>query len=298
MTERSLCIRRGGLGDTLLFVPVLHALRRCHPGAVLELAGNREYAELCARRGAADVALSSEDLELWAVGGSGAAGERARRRLSRFTRIFADAPELAPLDRPSCRVSVFDPAVRDEAPTPAVVRLLEALRLPVDDELLTAGLRRRSAAPAGAPAVLHPGSGALRKCWPLPCWWELAHRLVGAGLIVTAVAGPAEVERGMVPGRLDGVEDLRAPSLESLATLLEGAAVFVGNDAGPTHLAAALGVPTVAIFGPTDPRVWAPRGDHVRVVGSRTVGPPDATVDAVATAVTALIGGAREVGHA
>ena len=63
--------------------------------------------------------------------------------------------------------------------------------------------------------------------------------------------------------------------------------MFVGNDSGTTHLAAMLGAPTVALFGPTDPAVWAPTGPRVRVLGG---GDPTAVVDvaAVGAAVLAL----------
>ena len=54
--------------------------------------------------------------------------------------------------------------------------------------------------------------------------------------------------------------------LYELACRLAGARVFIGNDSGIAHLAAAVGTPVVALFGPTDPRVWAPRGRDVRVL--------------------------------
>jgi ADP-heptose:LPS heptosyltransferase len=54
--------------------------------------------------------------------------------------------------------------------------------------------------------------------------------------------------------------------LYELACWIRSARVYVGNDSGITHLAAAAGAPVVAIFGPTDPAVWAPRGDRVRVI--------------------------------
>jgi ADP-heptose:LPS heptosyltransferase len=79
-----------------------------------------------------------------------------------------------------------------------------------------------------------------------------------------------------------------APSkLPIVAARLAAAAAFVGNDSGTTHLAAMLGAPTVAIFGPTDPAVWAPTGPRVRVLGG---GDPTAAVDvaAVRAAVLAL----------
>jgi len=58
--------------------------------------------------------------------------------------------------------------------------------------------------------------------------------------------------------------------LPTLAAVLEAAGLFIGNDSGVTHIAAAVGIPTVAIFGPTDPTVWAPRGKRVEAVCPQT----------------------------
>ena len=58
----------------------------------------------------------------------------------------------------------------------------------------------------------------------------------------------------------------RFDDLYELAQWLARARLYIGNDSGITHLAAAVGTPVVAVFGPTDPAVWGPRGDHVRVV--------------------------------
>jgi ADP-heptose:LPS heptosyltransferase len=59
---------------------------------------------------------------------------------------------------------------------------------------------------------------------------------------------------------------VRIENLSELAKRLASARVFVGNDSGISHLAAAVGTPVVALFGPTDPRVWAPRGPMVEVI--------------------------------
>jgi hypothetical protein len=59
---------------------------------------------------------------------------------------------------------------------------------------------------------------------------------------------------------------LSAPPPNDLVALLAGARAFVGNDAGPSHLAALLGTPTVAVFGPTSASVWRPQGPDVQVV--------------------------------
>jgi ADP-heptose:LPS heptosyltransferase len=66
---------------------------------------------------------------------------------------------------------------------------------------------------------------------------------------------------------------LRQADLPLVAGILEGALLYLGHDSGITHLAAAVGAPTVAVFGPTDPRVWRPRGPRVRVLGGTAVTP-------------------------
>jgi len=112
-------------------------------------------------------------------------------------------------------------------------------------------------APAGDFAVIQPFSGSPRKNWPLERFREIAAGLSGTlGMPVRWCAGPEE--------DLEGA--LRIHNLYELAGMLRSARIYIGNDSGITHLAAASGAPVVAIFGPTDPAVWAPRGDRVQVI--------------------------------
>jgi len=90
--------------------------------------------------------------------------------------------------------------------------------------------------------VIHPFSGSAKKNWPLEKYRELAQRL------------PVE----WADGRFDNLLDL--------ALWMRGAGVYVGNDSGISHLAAAIGMRSVVLFGPTDPEIWGPRGDHVRIL--------------------------------
>ena len=82
------------------------------------------------------------------------------------------------------------------------------------------------------------------------------------------VLGPADeqAEAAILALGLPGVLMLRPPSITMLAAILAQAQGYIGHDSGVTHLAALLGVPTVAMFGPTDEQRWAPRGAHVTVV--------------------------------
>jgi heptosyltransferase-3 len=104
-------------------------------------------------------------------------------------------------------------------------------------------------------AILHPFAGSAAKRWPIERFRELA-AILERRMPVEWCAGPED--------RLEGAVQIE--NLSELARLLASARVFIGNDSGIAHLAAAAGTPVVALFGPTDPRVWAPRGPAVQVI--------------------------------
>lgn len=133
------------------------------------------------------------------------------------------------------------------------------------DQLVASGLARSDALrhpvlatpPSEERAlVVQPGAGSRAKRWPAERFAEVVRR---SGLEATCLLGPAELDPPDASLHV-APRIVRAPSTEELVQLLAGARVYVGNDAGVTHLAAALGTPVVAIFGPTDPARWAPRG--------------------------------------
>jgi ADP-heptose:LPS heptosyltransferase len=104
-------------------------------------------------------------------------------------------------------------------------------------------------------AVIHPFSGSPRKNWPLDKFRALARGL----------------ERTMPVRWCGGREDpplegaVHIDDLYELACWLARAGLYIGNDSGITHLAAAVGTPVLALFGPTDPAVWGPRSTQVRI---------------------------------
>jgi heptosyltransferase-3 len=106
--------------------------------------------------------------------------------------------------------------------------------------------------------VIHPFSGSRRKNWPLDSFRELASTVKTA---VEWCAGPEETL-----GQAKRFDDLA-----DLSSWIAGARLYIGNDSGITHLAAATGVPVLAIFVVTDPEIWAPRGDNATVLRSPTV---------------------------
>jgi ADP-heptose:LPS heptosyltransferase len=113
--------------------------------------------------------------------------------------------------------------------------------------------------------IIHPGAGSIRKRWPLARFLELADILEKKGLRAQFICGPAEQDLA------DELAKQNRPihglgELTELANLLESAGGYIGNDSGVSHLASFLALPSVVIFGPTDPRRWKPTGPRVEIV--------------------------------
>jgi len=121
--------------------------------------------------------------------------------------------------------------------------------------------------------VIQPGSGGLNKCWHLDNFLAVAKEISSKGVEVIFLLGPAELDRFSSAQILDinsvaiCLTDL---SLTQVLELLSCADGFVGNDSGITHLAAGLGVRTLAVFGPTNPAVYRPIGPAVTVFVNST----------------------------
>lgn len=116
-------------------------------------------------------------------------------------------------------------------------------------------------------AMINPGAGWGAKCWPAERYAAVAHGLAGVGLPTIVNYGPGEESLArQVEDQANGAARALPCSLGELIALTRRASLFVGGDTGPTHLAAALDVPVIAIFGPTDPARNGPFGSGPREV--------------------------------
>lgn len=116
--------------------------------------------------------------------------------------------------------------------------------------------------------VIHPGTATADKNWGLENFYRLAAQLQAQGLQTLFLLGPAELDR-LTAAEFENLQAV-APCMSQLSltqalALLSSVNVFIGNDSGITHLAAALGIKTLAIFGPTEPSVYKPVGPAVKV---------------------------------
>ncbi len=119
-------------------------------------------------------------------------------------------------------------------------------------------------------AVIHPFSGSPAKNWPIAHYRALAAQLEKR-FPVKWCAGPDE----------DLAEAVRFADLYDLACWLAAAKVYIGNDSGISHLAAAVGIPTATLFVTSDPRIWSPRGRKVAVVNAGEKNPIQSVLDAI-----------------
>ncbi|HUI25640.1 MAG TPA: glycosyltransferase family 9 protein [Candidatus Kryptonia bacterium] len=268
-TRRVLILFPGALGDFLCVLPSIHALQQEHGGALvianpgaLELIEHGPFATASMdRREVADLFAASEP------------HEATRALFGDFAVAHSwtgyDHPGFAARLRSLSSGIVHLHKFRGMAPREHVVDYharcvgLPPSRLQVwttssDDEWASQWLARHF--DSRAPLLLaHPGSGAARKNWE--GFDELVRRLSARSHAVAALLGPAEVER-------TPMLDLRVPTvrnvgLRRIAALLRRAVLYIGNDSGISHLARAVGTPSLVLFGATDALRWAPRGATV-----------------------------------
>ncbi len=289
--KKILLIRTCGLGDTILMWPAVSAVRKSAPQARIDIMGHGDRCELLTGQGGADQALEVEGSglhHLFQMGSDPPPGVRERFGSYDLIVAFAAPGDYALAENLSAcgarEVHAFLPFPTGGERTHAADHLLNCLvevglaergatvLLPVSEQERTAGRERlREIGIAdGRPVILAPGSGSQAKNWSPKRFARLADGLSKLGLRPVLMEGPADRDAvARVKDRLkDRIPALAGDSPLGLKGVLTRAALFVGNDSGPTHLAAALGVPTVAVFGPTDPDVFEPRGARVAIVRS------------------------------
>jgi hypothetical protein len=250
---RRLAIRPGAIGDFVVSLPALECLRA-------------DYLEIWTASANVPLVRFASRVRSFASTGLDLLGiadppPRLVDELRSFDSIVSwygsNRSEFRDLVRELSLPFTFFPALPVEgAPQHAVDFYLDQVRTIASCR--SDGIPRIECPPQarGRFAVIHPFSGSPRKNWPLEKFRALAAKLEPI-MPVHWCAGPDDPPLA---------EAVRMENLYDLACWLSKAAIFIGNDAGITHLAAAVGTPVLAMFGPTDPAVWAPRGPHVRIV--------------------------------
>ncbi|MBW2038210.1 MAG: glycosyltransferase family 9 protein [Deltaproteobacteria bacterium] len=279
---RILIVHQGALGDFILALPAVKTLREFLQPAWLEIMGHPWTLQLVEGRYYADGINDVNRAEMAPFFQEGAQLPKgACRYLSRFDAAFVfgkGATFAQNLRRTGIKWVFLLPPFPKERRHLVDHHLssLMALGIPSapvspkiflreEDEGWAVEFFRQRRWGLGGIIAMHPGAGSRKKVWPLHRFADLGRILAQGGRGLLIVQGPADEEIvGETFGGLNGVPHLVLCNLPliKLGALLSHASLFIGNDSGISHLAAALGVPTVSIFGPTDPLVWAPRGER------------------------------------
>ena len=294
-----LIIRPGAIGDVIVTLPTIGAIRKHFHNArieimgyasFLEIAKGRFYADTVSRFDQADIAplfvkyssvpaslinnFDNADLIISFVSDKEQIMVRNLRAAGAKHVIHYE-----PFPSESEHVHIID----------HFLKCLDLLGIPhsnkipkifLKDEDVLFGesfLKDRIVHPNKMLVAVHPGSGSRQKCWSLDRYVELILWLneeMDAQILI--ISGPADTEI---------VEDLRVKvkdkfiladqlPLPFLAAIIKRCNLFVGNDSGITHLAAAVETPAIAIFGSSDPSMWGPRGERVKILFKKSACSP------------------------
>lgn len=276
-----LLFHQGALGDFVLTWPVAMALARIHPQSRIFYVTQSRKGKLAERA----IGVESADAD---AGWHALFGEAATPLPDGPARLLAgahsvvsflsspDGPFVGNVRRlaPEANVLVVQPnppeAFADHAtafqlqqlkPWPAAQAAAEQILRSIQSR--GAGVARATS-PGGV--IVHPGSGSPAKNWPAERFLELIARLRGNGETVRVLMGEVEDERwpkDLVARFANAATIVRPQSYVELMNELLSARAFVGNDSGPGHLSGILAVPSLVLFGPTNPARWKPLGPRV-----------------------------------
>jgi heptosyltransferase-2 len=270
-----LVIRGGAIGDFILTLPVLAALRQQFPAAHIEVLG---YPHIVSLAVAGGLAHRAQPIEARALAGffarDGGLDPGLADYFSEFDLILSylyDPDEIFQTNVGRCSDAQFIAGPhrpKEDAGIPAAKVFLKPLeRLAIFDADCIPRLSIAVAGPDQNRLALHPGSGSERKNWPEAKWAELLQDLVNlTDLDLLLVGGEAEGERlqrlaaALPPTRARVAQSLPLPKL---AVSLRSCCAFIGHDSGISHLAAALGLSGLLLWSDTVEAVWRPPGDKM-----------------------------------
>jgi lipopolysaccharide heptosyltransferase I len=327
---RILIIKLSSLGDVIHSLPTLTAIRRAYPEAHIAWVAGPKAAEIVARHPGVDsvygLGIAGERAGRLVPLPSLLAAVRTLR-----AERFDISLDLQGLFRTACLAFAVGAPQRvgfrgfqegafllcnrrvipEREDIHAVHGYLQFARhVGADDSTAEFGLREEphdkewvevflAAEPGTAPLVaIAPGASSLRKRWTTEGFAETARalRIRGARVVVVGSAADATVSDRICSA--SGAEDLCGrTSLPQLAALLRRCALFVGNDSGPLHLAAAVGAPCLALFGPTNPLRTGPFGNHMVLSASGPSWASEIAASDVVKAAEAILAGCAELVH-
>lgn len=281
MTEpqgRFLVVRGGAIGDFILTLPVFSAIREMFPHAHVELLGYPNVTDLALKSGTADGVRSIDARPMASFfNRKGHTNEELGEYFASFNIVVSflyDPDQFFQNNVKACADHIqFVQGIHkpdDGNGTHATETLLVALQqLAIFDTDPVPRLDFQTSAQAGESWIaVHPGSGSPRKNWPVNHWFELLRDL-SVNHRILVIGGEADFEAlRVLEAALSGVqyEFMVNRPLTDVGTRLQSCRAFIGHDSGITHLAAAVGLPGVCLWGETNADVWRPRSDRIELL--------------------------------
>lgn len=284
--KRVLIIRSGAVGDLILTLPVLSALKKRYSDLSIDMMGDPVRLSLLQHSGFVDDVLPVDDRRFtpfFAPGGAPSSSVSRDLRLydamlsylpdpngvfAENLRRFASGPVLTGQSRPLDGRRIHMTRVLLDALKPlGIGTTVNPPRVDVPLSIAPDDVRELEA--EHRLVAIHPGSGGAEKCWPAENYGALIDQLTESGFRPMITFGPADhlIRRRLLPWiETRDVLVIEDRSLIEVTALYARCRTMIGNDSGMTHLAAATGTPVIALFGSTDPAVWGPRGKDVRIL--------------------------------
>ena len=299
---RFLILRPGAIGDTLLAFPVLRALRARYIHPHIMFVGNASVLPLALAFGVAEEASDYEHVqwsELFST--RGIHSPVLQDLLQRIDSAICWLHDPEGLVEHNLYMAGVRHVIVAPGRTRGNLHIVEylaqttGLSMPVETNTRFTLSGSGATSPDKMVAV-HPGSGSTNKCWPARHFAAVIERLwhlPGREYAVLLLSGPADQERvhdllsWLTPPEPSMLKVMVNTPLPAIAHQLQRCRCYLGNDSGITHLAAMLGVPTVVLFGPSDPATWRPVGPEVIVLREATL--EQISIDAVMDALKAFL---------
>ncbi|GCF07498.1 glycosyltransferase family 9 protein [Dictyobacter arantiisoli] len=285
-----LIIRPGAIGDTLLTLPLLRYIRTHTPDPQVTFVGNSAVLPLIQAWHLAERTSNYEN-RLWSglfmqpsiSTSTRPAQQQLQQCLQRIERAICWLPDPDDCVKRNLQATgIAEIAIAPGRPTQAIP-ILSYLAQSIGITDLRAcnwqppqeyeWIREEAQAQQHRTIAIHPGSGGSHKCWPVTHFATVIRSLWQQQIAVNIFTGPADYERQEEllhclppPPQADLLRLSENVPLLTVAQELRHCCGYLGNDTGITHLAALLGLPTLALFGPSNPTIWKPIGPRVTVL--------------------------------
>lgn len=285
MSYNKICIfRTGALGDVILTLPVIENLHLANPNARIHLIGNPRILSLAE---APYIQIADIDRAVWAplFAPNPTNSSELQNYFENVDLVLSYLPDPEQTFKKNLQ-QLGVPQILTCPPRPtqqihATDHLLQPLHelgisTPFTIPQITISENDVAPIPTEIPPntiLIHPGSGGKHKCWPLSHFADLADQIIQKTKCTVAISsGPADHDLAeQIAHKMTQKAIFLSPlTLRQYAATMTLCQAYIGNDSGPTHLAGAIGLPTIALFGPTDPKIWAPRGPSVAIIQSNT----------------------------